>query len=88
MTTKTRNVQVVIEENLDTTEADAVLAVEGKAEVRGHGSSRRHPRDAAVPLIGEELATARALSDLAHRLLDAAARDIEASTHTPAQPHL
>jgi hypothetical protein len=30
-----------------------------------------------------DLATARALSDLAHRLLDAAVTDIEAITHAP-----
>jgi hypothetical protein len=50
----------------------------------GVGRARRNPRDESVPQIGEELAAARALSDLAHRLLDAAAHDIERHTHEPA----
>jgi len=37
-----------------------------------------------VPEIGDELAAARALSDLAHRLLDVTIADIEAITGTPA----
>lgn len=40
----------------------------------GAGHDRKH-RDA--PEIGDELAVARALSDLGHQLLDAAAGDIE-----------
>jgi hypothetical protein len=53
-------------------------------DLRGAGRARRNPRDESVPQIGEELAAARALSDLAHRLLDAAAHDIERYTHEPA----
>lgn len=34
-----------------------------------------------VPEIGDELAAARALADLAHYLLDATAADIEQLTH-------
>lgn len=52
--------------------------------LRGAGRARRNPRDRSVPQIGEELAAARALSDLAHRLLDTAAYDIERYTHEPA----
>jgi len=37
-----------------------------------------------VPEIGDELAASRALADLAHQLLDAAATDIEGVTHVPA----
>jgi hypothetical protein len=37
-----------------------------------------------VPEIGDELATSRALSDLAHKLLEATVADIEAMTHHPA----
>lgn len=88
MTMKTWNIQVLLDEAGDETQADAVLDVGGKAELRGHGVSRRNPRDPEVPMIGDELAAARALSDLAHRLLDGAASDIEASTRTPANPHL
>jgi hypothetical protein len=88
MTMKTWSVQIVLDEEGDETQADAVLDLNGKTELRGHGVSRRNPTDPQVPMIGDELAAARALSDLAHRLLDGAASDIEASTRTPASPHL
>jgi hypothetical protein len=87
MTTKTWMVQVRIDEDDDTTKVEAVLDAEGKTGIRGHGRSRRNPTDPAVPMIGEELAAARALSDLAHHLLDSAADDIESSTRKPADVH-
>ena len=49
-------------------------------QLTGEGTARRNPTDSDVPEIGDELATARALSDLAHQLLDAAAEDIGAIT--------
>lgn len=88
MTTKTWTIQVILDEDGDDTQAEAVLDVEGKTEIRGRGRSRRNPIDTPVAMIGDELAVARALSDMAHRLLDAAATDIESSTHTPAAPRL
>lgn len=83
MTTKTWTVQVSIDEEGDDTHADATLSLENKMEIRGRGMSRRNPRDNAEPKIGDELAAARALSDLAHQLLSAAATDIESRTHVP-----
>lgn len=85
MTTKTWTVQVTIDEQGDETLADAVLSLDNKMEMRGHGMSRRNPRDESESKIGDELATARALSDLAHHLLGAAAADIESRTHVPAR---
>jgi hypothetical protein len=85
MTTKTWTVQVTLDEEGDDTRADAALSVENKMEFRGRGVSRRNPHDESEPRIGDELATARALSDLAHQLLAAAATDIEAKTHVPAR---
>ena len=84
MTTKTWTVQVMLDEQGDDTVADASLSLDNKMEMHGHGMSRRNPRDESVPRIGDELATARALSDLAHQLLATAANDIESRTHTPA----
>jgi hypothetical protein len=83
--TKTWTVQVRIDEQGDDTLADATLSMDNKTEIRGHGTSRRNPRDESEPRIGDELATARALSDLAHHLLAAAATDIESKTHVPAR---
>ncbi|HET7326866.1 MAG TPA: DUF1876 domain-containing protein [Nocardioidaceae bacterium] len=88
MSMKTWTVQIILDEEGNETQADAVLDLQGKSEVRGHGTSHRNPTDLGVPIIGDELAVARALSDLARRLLDSAAGDIESSTQTPASPHL
>lgn len=87
MTTKTWTVQIRLDEETDATAAEAVLDAGGKTEIRGNGRSRRNPADPAVPMIGDELAAARALSDLAHHLLDAAAHDVESSTRQPADLH-
>ena len=84
MTTKAWTVQVSIDEQGDDTVADAVISLDNKMEVRGQGRSRRNPADESVHRIGDELATARALSDLAHQLLGVAASDIESRTHVPA----
>lgn len=54
----------------------------------GHGKARLNPADQAVEKIGAEIAVARALSDLSHRLLHAAATDVEGMTHKPARLHL
>ena len=45
------------------------------------------PSDPRVPVIGQDLAAARALSDLSHQLLQAAAERIEAFEGHPVQPH-
>lgn len=69
-------VEVVLTEDENHTRADAVLT--GDQELRGWGRSRRNPCDPDVPVIGEELAAARALSDLAHNLVQSAVDKIEA----------
>lgn len=68
------------------TRADAVLVV-GQRRYHGWGRARRNPADPDIPRIGEELATARALSDLAHQLLQAAATDIESFEGRPVDVH-
>jgi hypothetical protein len=40
----------------------------GDRSLAGVGRSKRNPADPSVPQVGEELATARALHDLAHHL--------------------
>ncbi len=49
----------------------------GDRSLVGHGRSRRNPRDPSLPQVGEELASARALHDLANHLTDDAWRMIE-----------
>jgi hypothetical protein len=73
---KVWTLEIAIGENSDETEAQARLRVED-TETVGFGRARRHPHDPARPRVGEELAVARALADLSHRLIDAAIVDIE-----------
>lgn len=85
--TKKWTVEILIDEHDDErrTRAEARLHTGDRTELRGEGRARRNPVDREVPEIGDELAVARALSDLAHRLLEAAADDIEDITHRPAR---
>jgi hypothetical protein len=70
------------------TDAEAHLVVEGHEQLTGRGRARLNPDDQQVEKIGAEIAVARALSDLAHRLLHAAATDVEGMTHEPAHLHM
>lgn len=95
--TKQWNIDIVIEEEDDQTRAQARLlpARREPAETAGGpvatevgrlvgvGLARRNPSDPDVPRIGDELATSRALADLSHKLLDAAAHEIEDIVHRP-----
>lgn len=65
-----------IEED-DRTRADAVLELASR-RFHGFGQAKRAPDDPRVPVIGQDLAAARALSHLSHQLLDAAVEQIEA----------
>ena len=87
-TAKTWTVQVDIDEHEDRTRAVARLQTGGAQSLAGTGLARLNPADRGVPAIGDELAVARALSDLSHLLLDVAASDIEQSSGEPAHPVL
>ena len=84
--TRTWTVEVNITEDEENrlTRAAAILHTDARRPVRGEGEARRRPADTEVPEIGDELATARALADLAYRLLDVTVGDIEQFTHQPA----
>lgn len=72
-----------MEDGTAMTHAEARLHTHDAADLHGRGHARKHSADADVPEIGDELATARALSHLAQQLLRSAARDIEAATRQP-----
>jgi len=84
MHVKQWRVDVFISEDETTTHAEARLHTEALTPVTGHGRARLSPDDDDIPEIGEELATARALTDLGHRLLVIASRDIQSVTNRPA----
>jgi Rv2632c-like len=78
------NVEIQFEEDESLTSAASLLQLPEGTELQGRGQARRNPADPAQPQIGEEIAAARALSDLVHQLLDKAAAEIEDVTHKPA----
>ncbi len=84
------SVEIFIDEQEDIggTHAEARLHTDDPTHLSGRGTAALKPGDPSVPEIGAELAVARALSDLAHQLLHAAALDIEQFTHEKARPHL
>lgn len=80
------SVSVAFTEEGDRTRADAILELAG-ARFHGFGQAKRAPEDPSVPVIGEDLAAARALSDLSHQLLQAAADRIEGFEGRPVKLH-
>jgi hypothetical protein len=83
--TTTWSVRIDIGEHDGRTRAVAHLHTRDTERMVGVGFARLHPGDSDVPEIGEEIAAARALSNLGHRLLDAAAEDLEQVYRTPPQ---
>lgn len=71
------SIEVQFEEDPHHTTATAHVQLPGGSVLRGVGRARRHPADRPVAAIGEEVACARALTQLTHVLLDRAAEDIE-----------
>lgn len=88
-TSRRWTVDIYIDEHDDDrlTRAEARLHTNDPTHLIGKGTARRHPEDAEVSEIGDELAAARALSDLAHQLLHTAATDIEQITHERVHLH-
>lgn len=79
-------VEVAFTEDGDRTRADAVLQL-ADHRFHGFGMARRAPGDPSLPIVGEDLAAARALSDLSHQLLHAAADRIEQYEGHPVRLH-
>jgi hypothetical protein len=79
---KSLTVDVSLEEDETSTEATARVTI-GDVDHSGSGVAKRNPDDPNVPAIGEELATARALSDLSHKLVEAAATTLEDALGKP-----
>jgi len=84
MAMKKWQVQLFIDEHDGSTHAEARLLPDGVVTLVGKGKATLAPGDHKVPEIGDEIAAARALFELAHRLMEAAATDIEQFTHRSA----
>ena len=81
-TSKTWRIDVLVDEHEERTRAKARLEWRG-AELVGVGLARLSPEDKPVTEIGDELAIARALNDLANQLFATTESDIESATHRP-----
>jgi Domain of unknown function (DUF1876) len=84
MQEKRWSVEIHIDEHDGRTRARARLRNKDETGLAGMGFARLNPTDVDIPEIGDELAVSRALADLAHQLLDAAADDISGLTGRPA----
>jgi hypothetical protein len=78
------HIDVEFDEDDTRTRAALLLRLPDGSELRARGHAMRNPSDDPQPRIGEEIAAARALSELTHQLLDKAAHEISAVTHEPA----
>jgi hypothetical protein len=84
-TAKRWTVELFIDEHDGHTYAEARLHSDADKPLVGVGRAALNPADHDVPEIGDELAAARALNDLGHRLLLATAADIGAVTSEDVQ---
>lgn len=78
------HIEIEFDEDDTHTKAALMLRLPDGAELRARGHAYRNPTDQPQPRIGEEIAAARALSDLTHQLFDKAAGEISEVTHKPA----
>lgn len=83
--TKTWNAEISITEIESEVRAEARLRGKDGGQMVGQGTARCNPADENVPDIGDELAVARAMSDLSHQLIQRAAHDIELRTARPVE---
>lgn len=81
------SVEVFVGELDGETDAEARLITADNHYMSGRGKARLNPASRNVSAIGEEIAIARALSDLAHKLLHSAASGVESLTHDRTRPH-
>jgi hypothetical protein len=77
-------VDIALTEDADHCEAVARIRVRDR-DFSGWGRARRNPTDPHMPLVGEELAVARALSEVSHQLVAAAADSLEGALGRPVE---
>ena len=81
------SMEVFIGEIDGETDAEARLTRADKRIFSGRGKAKLNPVDQDVRVIGEEIALARAMSDLSHKLLHSAAVGVESMTHEKTHLH-
>lgn len=80
------HVEVEFQEDGQRTRAAALLRLPDGEEVRAHGYASRHRTDSDQPRVGEEIAGARALNELAMKLLVKAHDEIDQESGRVSHP--
>ncbi|MER6182381.1 DUF1876 domain-containing protein [Streptomyces sp. NPDC001652] len=80
------HVEMEFQEDDDHTRAVAMVRLPDGSEVRAHGQASRHRTDSNQPRVGEEIAGARALNDLAMQMLAKARGEIDAASGRTSHP--
>ncbi|MYW80627.1 protein of unknown function [Streptomyces sp. LaPpAH-199] len=80
------HIDLAFEEDTHRTRAAALVRLSDGTEVRAHGYASRHPSDADQQRVGEEIAGARALNELAMKLLTKAHDEIDEASGRSSYP--
>ncbi|MEV6163503.1 DUF1876 domain-containing protein [Streptomyces sp. NPDC052052] len=80
------HVDMEFEEDTHRTRAAALVRLPDGNEVRSHGYASRHPSDKDQPRVGEEIAGARALNELAMKMLTKAHDEIDEASGRTSHP--
>jgi hypothetical protein len=80
------HIELEFEEDNHRTRAAALVRLPDGNEVRAHGYASRHPSDTQQPRVGEEIAGARAMNELAMNLLTKAHDEIDEASGRTSHP--
>lgn len=80
------HIELEFEEDSHRTRAAALVRLPDGSEMRAHGYASRHPSDPQQPRVGEEVAGARALNELAMKLLTKAHDEIDEASGRESYP--
>ncbi|GHB71127.1 hypothetical protein GCM10010306_075990 [Streptomyces umbrinus] len=80
------HIELEFDEDDNRTRAAALVRLPDGSEVRAHGYASRHPSDSNQPRVGEEVAGARALNELAMKLLTKAHDEIDEASGRTSYP--
>lgn len=80
------HIDLEFEEDSHRTRAAALVRLSDGTEVRAHGYASRHPSDEDQQRVGEEIAGARALNELAMKLLTKAHDEIDEASGRSSYP--
>ncbi|MFJ9689093.1 DUF1876 domain-containing protein [Streptomyces bacillaris] len=80
------HIDLAFEEDAHRTRAAALVRLSDGTELRAHGYASRHPSDEDQQRVGEEIAGARALNELAMKLLTKAHTEIDEASGRTSYP--